>query len=103
MSNHLRLVWSERIKREQEEEDAAKEKEEAKGEKEAKGSKEKKETEEENDTDEEVVVPEGAAFVASSAGKKYYAIDSAQGKKIKADKRVYFKDEAEAEAAGYGA
>ncbi|MDA0376160.1 MAG: S1 RNA-binding domain-containing protein [bacterium] len=44
-----------------------------------------------------------AAFVASSSGKKYYAIDSVGGKKIKEEKRVYFKDEKEAEAAGYSA
>jgi len=44
-----------------------------------------------------------AAFVASSSGKKYYASDSAGGKKIKEEKRVYFKDEKEAEAAGYSA
>lgn len=43
------------------------------------------------------------AFVASKTGKKYYAADSAQGKKIKEDNRVYFKDEKEAEAAGYSA
>lgn len=44
-----------------------------------------------------------AAFVASKSGKKYYALDSAAGQKIKEDKRVYFKDEKEAEAAGYSA
>jgi methylphosphotriester-DNA--protein-cysteine methyltransferase len=44
-----------------------------------------------------------AAFVASKTGKKYYASDSAGGKKIKEENRVYFKDEKEAEAAGYSA
>jgi len=42
-------------------------------------------------------------FVASKTGKKYYAADSAQGKKIKDENRVYFKDEKEAEKAGYSA
>ena len=42
-----------------------------------------------------------AQFVASSSGKKYYAIDSASGKKIKEDKRVYFTSEKEAQEAGY--
>jgi small subunit ribosomal protein S1 len=42
-------------------------------------------------------------FVASKTGKKFYASDSAQGKKIKEENRVYFKDEKEAEAAGYSA
>lgn len=42
-------------------------------------------------------------FVASKAGKKFYKADSAAGKKITEDKRVYFATEAEAEAAGYSA
>ncbi len=42
-----------------------------------------------------------AAFVASKTGKKFYAVDSAAGQKIKEENRVYFKDEKEAEAAGY--
>lgn len=87
----------ERIKREQEEEDAAKAKEEAEG----NDSKEADESEAEEE--EEIVVPQGAMFVASKDGKKFYSVDSASGKKIKADKRVYFKDEAEAEEAGYAA
>ena len=44
-----------------------------------------------------------AAYVASKTGKKYYSVDSAGGKKIKEENRVYFKDEKEAEAAGYSA
>lgn len=44
-----------------------------------------------------------AAFVASKTGKKYYAVDSAAGQKIKEENRVYFKDEKEAEAAGFSA
>jgi len=43
------------------------------------------------------------AFVASKTGKKYYPVDSAQSKKIKEENRVYFKDEKEAEKAGYTA
>jgi len=42
-----------------------------------------------------------AAFVASKTGKKYYVSDSAAGKKIKEENRVFFKDEKEAEAAGF--
>lgn len=42
-------------------------------------------------------------FVASKTGKKFYAADAAAGKKIKEENRVYFKTEAEAEAAGYTA
>lgn len=72
-----------RIKKEQEEEDAKKEASE--------------------DTDNDVEVPEGMEFVASKEGKKYYAIDSASGKKIKAEKRVYFANEDEAKEAGYAA
>jgi hypothetical protein len=74
------------MKKEQEEEDAK-----------------KKDSEESDDSEEEVEAPEGMQFVASKDGKKYYAVDSAAGKKIKADKRVYFATEAEAEEAGYAA
>jgi len=45
----------------------------------------------------------GYAFVASKSGKKYYAIDSKQGKNIKEENRLYFKDEEEAQEAGYNA
>lgn len=70
----------------------------------------KKEQEEEeakaaaaDDADEGAEVPEGMHFVASKDGKKYYAVDSAAGKKIKGDKRIYFADEEEAKEAGYAA
>jgi small subunit ribosomal protein S1 len=76
-----------RIKKEQEEEDA----------------KAAKESDESDDEHEDIEVPEGMQFVASKDGKKYYGVDTAAGKKIKAEKRVYFKDEAEAEEAGYAA
>lgn len=89
----------ERMKREQEEKDAAKE-EAAKPKKAAK----KEESEESEDAEEaSVEVPEDAKFVASKDGKKFYAVDSAAGKKIKAEKRVYFKTEEEATEAGYAA
>ncbi|TSC79176.1 MAG: RNA binding S1 protein [Candidatus Peregrinibacteria bacterium Gr01-1014_25] len=84
----------ERLKKEREEE-AAK----AKETEETKGSKETEETEE--------PAPHRAAgsgaWVASKDGKKYYAVDSAQGKKIKPEKRVAFATKEEAEAAGYSA
>lgn len=41
------------------------------------------------------------SWVASKSGKKYYAADSAQGKKIKEENRVYFASQEEAEKAGY--
>lgn len=82
----------ERIKREQAEEEA----------KAAEGKAEVSEESEESE-DEAAEVPEGAQFVASKDGKKYYGVDTAAGKKIKAEKRVYFKDEKEAEEAGYAA
>lgn len=82
----------ERIKREQAEEEA----------KAAEGKAEVSEESEEAE-DEAAEVPEGAQFVASKDGKKYYGVDTAAGKKIKAEKRVYFKDEKEAEEAGYAA
>jgi methylphosphotriester-DNA--protein-cysteine methyltransferase len=42
-------------------------------------------------------------FVASKSGKKYYALDSTQGKRIKEENRVYFKTKEEAKAAGFNA
>jgi hypothetical protein len=48
-----------------------------------------------------VEIPEGMRFVASKNGKKYYEVLSAQGKRIIPANRVYFRDEAEAEVAGY--
>lgn len=91
----------ERMKREMEEKDAAKED----GEKAAKKTKAKKEESEDSEESDEaaVEVPEGAKFVASKDGKKFYEVDSAAGKKIKAEKRVYFKTEEEATEAGYAA
>lgn len=83
----------ERMKREQEEEANAAKKEEGK----------KEEAEEAEETEEAHEAPEGAKFVASKDGKKFYSVDSAGGKKIKAEKRIYFKDEKEAEEAGYAA
>ncbi len=80
----------ERIKREREEEEKSSKKEDNEAE----------EGEEDEGSEE---VPEGMAFVASKSGKKFYPVDSAQGKKIKGDKRVFFKTEKEAEEAGYGA
>lgn len=80
--------------------------------KEAEESKEAKETEEAPADkpveqleliDKKETPTNGAKFVASKAGKKYYSVDSSQGKKIKEENRVYFKDEKEAEAAGYTA
>ena len=86
-----------RIKAEQ----AAEEEEKAKAEEEK--PKAKKEEKEAEQLSLDVGDAPDAAFVASSSGKKYYSIDSAGGKKIKEEKRVYFKDEKEAEAAGYSA
>lgn len=64
---------------------------------------EAKEKEAKNEKEEDNPGSDAGAFVASSSGKKYYPAESAQGQKIKEDKRVYFKDEKEAEAAGYSA
>jgi len=101
----------ERIKREREEEEkAAKEAKEdgeasdaeeasekpKKKEKAAKADKEEDEGEEQGDAPTE-------GFVASKTGKKYYAADSTQAKKIKAENRVHFSTEEEAKAGGYEA
>ena len=96
----------ERIKKEKEEEEAKKK--EAKNlkelEEEAKTAKETKEAEK---TREEEPTPlrreASGAWVASKSGKKYYPSDSAQGKKIKEENRVYFGTKEEAEAAGFSA
>lgn len=87
----------ERIKREREEEEKAA-KEEGKA-----AKKEDKEAEEGEEDEGSEEVPEGMKFIASKSGKKYYAVDSSQGKKIKGDKRVFFATEKEAEEAGYTA
>ncbi|HLD33067.1 MAG TPA: S1 RNA-binding domain-containing protein, partial [Candidatus Peribacteraceae bacterium] len=118
----------ERIKREQAEEEAKKkaEKEAGKEGKEKKIEKEKvkeEEVEEKKSTkkkatkqgkekapegksepqtlfsEEEVPSVKDAEFVASKSGKKYYPLNSAQGKKIKEENRLYFKDEKAAKAA----
>jgi small subunit ribosomal protein S1 len=95
----------ERIKQEKEAEEAKKKSEEDSGEeKEAKAPAKKKAAEPKGEPQtlfaEEDTPAQDAAFVASKSGKKYYAADSAQGKKIKEENRVYFKSEKEAEAAG---
>ena len=46
-------------------------------------------------------VPEGAQFVASKRGKKYYPVGSSAGEGLSPANRIYFQSEAEAEAAGY--
>ena len=78
----------EKIKKEQEEEAKAEKKREAKEES------EEAEVEEILNTD---------GFVASKDGKKYYAADSAAGKKVKDENRVTFETAEEAEEAGYTA
>ncbi|HWA31840.1 MAG TPA: hypothetical protein VG694_00060 [Candidatus Paceibacterota bacterium] len=45
--------------------------------------------------------PAGMSFMASKIGHKYYPIDCSAGKGIKAENKIYFADEAEANAAGY--
>jgi len=47
--------------------------------------------------------PTGAQFVASKNGTKYHPIDSGSAKQIKDENKVYFQNQAEAEAAGYEA
>ncbi|MCK5016046.1 MAG: S1 RNA-binding domain-containing protein, partial [Candidatus Peribacteraceae bacterium] len=75
--------------------------------KEAEESKEKevkKEAKKEEETKkEEKDDKKESGFVASKSGKKYYALDSAQGQKIKDENRVLFATEKEAEKAGYSA
>jgi hypothetical protein len=48
-----------------------------------------------------VPVPPGMAFVASRKGKKYHPVASAAGERIAPANRVYFRDAAAAEAAGF--
>ena len=101
----------ERIKAEQAEEEAKKakkEKEAAKAKKEEKteekeGAKDAEKSKDAEQLSMDVGDAPDAAFVASKTGKKYYAVDSAGGKKIKEENRVFFKDEKEAEAAGFKA
>lgn len=91
----------ERIKREQEEKDAQK-KEDADAKPKAKKEEAAEESEDESEEASDDAAP-AEGFVASKDGKKYYAADSAQGKKIKEENRVSFKTAEEAEAAGYKA
>lgn len=49
----------------------------------------------------DVLVPEGAAFVASRRGKKYYPVGSAAGDNLSPQNRIYFRSAEEAERAGY--
>ncbi len=92
----------ERLKKEREEEEAKE-----KGEKEPKETKDAKEEAKSSKKKAQQLSIETATgeadakFVASKTGKKYYLIDSAAGKKIREENRVYFKDEKEAEKAGY--
>ncbi len=76
-------------------------KEQEEREKKAKAMKDGKKDDEDDKDDKESKTVEG--FVASKDGKKYYAADSAAGKKIKDENRVEFKTAEEAEAAGYSA
>ena len=46
-------------------------------------------------------IPDGAVFVASKRGKKYYTVDSASATSLSPQNRVYFRSAADAEAAGY--
>lgn len=88
----------ERLKREREEEEAK-----AKADKAPKAEAKKEKEEDTSEEEEAPEAPEGAKFVASKTGKKHYEIDSAQGKKIKGENRVYFTTAEEAVAAGYEA
>jgi len=95
----------ERIKREREEEEAKRKEEKAM--KESADAKEK-----EGETTASAEPPVGKkeskgktsdGWVASKTGKKYYAADSAAGKKIKEENRISFATEEEAKKAGYSA
>lgn len=46
-------------------------------------------------------IPEGALFVASARGTKYYPVDSAGGSNIVPENRIYFDSNEAAEAKGY--
>ncbi len=48
-----------------------------------------------------VSVPEGMHFVASKKGKYFYTVTSAKGSSLSPGNRVYFKNETDAQAAGY--
>ena len=91
----------EQIKREREEEEARKAAEAKKGDKarlpdgqgEGKGEKGREGKDEKES--------KSGTFVASKTGKKYYAADSAQGKKIKDENKIEFSSEKDAKEAGY--
>ncbi|PIQ75982.1 30S ribosomal protein S1 [Candidatus Peregrinibacteria bacterium CG10_big_fil_rev_8_21_14_0_10_49_24] len=97
----------ERIKKEKEEEAAQKALEESsvaeKPTKKAKAEAPAKDSEPQTLFAADETPAKDAAFVASKSGKKYYPVDSVQGKKVKEENRVYFKDEKEAEKAGFSA
>lgn len=48
-----------------------------------------------------LVVPDGAEFVASKRGKKYYPVFSSAGENITPQNRIYFSSTEEAEKSGY--
>ncbi len=48
-------------------------------------------------------VPAGMQFVASKRGKKFYPVMSKSGQNLAAANRIYFKDAAAAQAAGFTA
>ena len=50
-----------------------------------------------------VRIPSGMRFVASKRGKKYYPVASASAAKLAPANRVYFRDTASAEHAGFSA
>lgn len=49
----------------------------------------------------DVPVPDGAQFVASRRGKKYYPVDSSAGQRLVPENRLYFRSSEEAEEMGY--
>jgi len=93
----------EKIKQQEKEEEERKAAEAAEKKEEPKKEESKKEEKAETEEAAPSVDAGDAKFVASKTGKKYYAVDSAAGQKIKEENRVYFKDEKEAEAAGFSA
>lgn len=96
----------ERIKREREEEEAKKKEsavETLRGSVSSSEEPTKKESPASAHKEKSPAATDGAKFVASKTGKKYYALDSAAGKKIKEENRVEFATEEEAQKAGYSA
>ena len=49
----------------------------------------------------DVQVPDGARYVASRKGKKYYSVESSAGNRLAPQNRLYFRSAPEAEAMGY--